>query len=160
MWRLRLFFERTGWKWVLIAGAVLVALVAAGVVVGITRGGDEKAATTTTLRQSTTTLFYLRALAPKVRLQGCTMNIRFTWKPDYNADKYFGTRAVITASGTGIGGSYTKQFVGKPMSLDVGPIPLGGAYQIWTAKVTSLDGDPPGNDTTISAAPPSSAKCG
>jgi hypothetical protein len=160
MWRLRLFLEKNGWRWLVVAGAVLAALVAASVVFALVGGGDEKATTTTTTQRQSTTLFYLRAVAPKVRVQGCTMYIRFTWKPDYNADKYFGTRAVITASGTGIGGSYTKEFVGKPMNLDVGPIPLGRAYQIWTAKVTSLDGDPPGNDTTISAAPPASAKCG
>ena len=46
------------------------------------------------------------------------------------------------------------------MSLDVGPVTLGGGYRIWSAKVLSLEGDPPGNDTTIQAAPPPTTKCG
>ena len=45
------------------------------------------------------------------------------------------------------------------MSLDLGPVSLTGGYQFWSAKVTALDGDPPGNDTTITAGPPADTKC-
>jgi hypothetical protein len=163
--RLRLFLERLGRKRVLAAVLALgvAALVVAGAVFAVVQSGGEKKAASTTGSSSpdlSTNLFYLRAIKPKVRVQSCAMYIRFTWKPDYHADQYVGSPALITAAGAGIEGTYPKTFKASGVSLDVGPIPLGGGYRVWSARVTSLDGDPPRNDTTIQAAPPASAKCG
>lgn len=170
MIRLRLFLERVGLKLkrlglkrVLAAALGFAALVAAGAVFAVVqRGGGEKEASTTGSSAPAfgTNLFYLRAIAPKVQVQGCVMYIRFTWKPDYHANQYIGAPALITAAGTGIAGTYRKTFKGSGVSLDVGPITLGGDYQVWSARVASMDGDPPGNDTTIQAAPPATTKCG
>ncbi|MEK6276095.1 MAG: hypothetical protein AABM30_12305 [Actinomycetota bacterium] len=162
MIRLRLFLERIGLKRVLAAALVVVALVAAGVVFAVVQGGGKKASTTASSTSDYTNLFYLQARAPKVQVRGCLMYIRFTWKPDYHADQYLGAPALIMASGTGIEGAYRKTFKASGMSLDVGPITLGGGYRLWSAKVASLDGDPPGNSTLIQAGPPASAsaKCG
>jgi len=161
--RLQLFLERIGWKRVAVAAIGVVALIAAGTVFAVTRGGGGKGSTgstRSTTPEVSTNLFYLRAVAPKVQASGCTMNIRFTWKPDYHAEQYIGASAVIVANGTDIQGAYRKRFTAKGVSLDVGPISFAGGYRIWSARVESLDGDPPGNDTTIQAAPPSSTKCG
>jgi hypothetical protein len=161
MWRLRLFFERIGWKPVAIAGAVLIALVAGGVAFAMLRGGDEMSAasTETSGPEETTNLYYLRAVAPQTRIQGCLMWIRFTWKPDYHADQYIDAPALITASGTGVQGTYEKRFGENGVSIELGPVSLAGGYQVWSAKVTAIDRDPPGNDTTIQAAPPPDNKC-
>jgi hypothetical protein len=161
MIRLRLFLERIGLKRVLAAALGVIALVAAGAVFAVVQGGGEKSTATTTSgpSEARTNLFYLRAIAPKVRAQGCVMYIRFTWKPDYHADQYIDAPALIMAAGTGIDGTYRQTFKPSGMSLDVGPISFGGGYRTWSAKVLSLDGDPPGNDTTIRAAPPVNAKC-
>ena len=161
MIRLRLLLERIGPKRVLAGALVLVALLAAGIVAAVVFGGGGKKATPTTAASTPDiNLFYLRALAPKVRVQGCTMFVRFTWKPNYHADQYIDAPALIQASGTGIEGTYRKTFKASGVSLDVGPIALGGGYKVWSAKVLSLDRDPPGNDTTIQTATPSTAKCG
>ena len=161
MIRLRLFLEKVGLKRVLVVALVVVALVAAGVVGAVVMlGGEGKKASTTTTREDTGNLFYLRAIAPKVTVQGCTMYIRFTWKPDYHADQYIGAPATIMVSGTGIEGPYRKTFTASGVSLDVGPVTLGGGYRIWSARVASLDGDPPGNDTAVQAAPPTDVDCG
>jgi len=160
--RLRLLAERLGWKRIVLAALGVVALVAAGAVFAVVRGGGGDSAgksTGSTASEATTNLFYLRALAPKIRVSGCVMNIRFTWQPDYHADQYIGAPAAIIATGTGIEGTYRRLFKAKGVSLDVGPISLGGGYRVWTASVASLDGDPPGNDTTIQAAPSSDTKC-
>ncbi len=160
MIRLRLFLERVGLKRILVVTLVVVALAAAGAVGAVVMlGGDKKASTTTTSQDSGTNLFYLRGTAPKVTVQGCVMYIRFTWRPDYHADQYIGAPARIMASGTEIEGPYQKTFTASGVSLDVGPITLGGGYRLWSARVSSLDGDPPGNDTTIQAGPPSTVKC-
>ena len=160
MIRLRLFIERVGWKRLLGAALVVLALVAAGAVFAVVRGGDEAATTTEpTTPELSVNLFYLAGQKPKVRVRGCAMYIRFTWKPDYHADQYIGAPALIMGAGTGIEGTYRKTFKASGVSLDVGPVTLGGGYRVWSAKVVSLDGDPPGNDTTIQAAPPSSTKC-
>ena len=161
MIRLRLFFERVGLKWVLAGALVVVALVAAGAVFAVVHGGGKKPATTTTSSSDDyVNLFYLRGIAPKTQVQGCAMYIHFTWKPDYHADQYIGSPALIMADGPGIQGTYKKTFKASGVSLDVGPVTLGGGYRIWSAKVLSLDGDPPGNPTTIQAAPPANTKCG
>jgi hypothetical protein len=161
MWRLRLFLEKIGWKSVAIGAAVVAALVGAGVAFALLRGGDTTATRTeTSAPEASTNLYYLRAIAPKVRVRGCAMYIRFTWKPDYHAEQYIDAPALITASGTGIQGMYRKRFQEKGMSIELGPVSLTGGYQLWSAKVTALDGDPPGNDTTIQAAPPQTDKCG
>jgi hypothetical protein len=161
MWRIRLFFEKVGWKPVLIAGAVLVALVGAAVAFAVLRGGDEKSSTPTETAapEESTNLFYLRAVAPKTRVQGCSMWIRFTWKPDYHADQYIDAPALITASGSAIQGTYRKRFRENGLSIELGPVSLSEGYQVWSAKVTALDRDPPGNDTRIQAAPPPDNKC-
>jgi hypothetical protein len=168
IWRLRLLveklrpkLERLGTKRVLAAALAFVALVAAGAIFAVVQGGGKKAASTTgASAPDYTNLFYLRAIAPKVTVQRCAMYIRFTWKPNYHANQYIGAPALIMASGTGINGTYRKTFKASGVSLDVGPIKLGGGYRLWSAKVLSLDSDPPGNDTTIQAGPPASAKCG
>jgi hypothetical protein len=160
--RLQLLIERLGWKRILLGALGVVALVAAGTVfaVGQGSGGDSAGASTgSTATEANTNPFYLRALPAKVRVAGCVMNIRFTWKPDYRADQYIGSSAAIIATGTGIEGTYRKPFKAKGVSFGVGPISLGGGYRVWTASIASLDGDPPGNDTTIQAAPPANTKC-
>ena len=160
MWRLRLLLEKLGWRSIAIGGAVVVALVAAVVSLALIRGGDgSSATTTTTAAEERTNLFYLRALAPKTRISGCSMYITFTWKPDYHADQYIDAPALITASGTGIQGTYRKRFTEKGTSIELGPVSLSGGYQLWSARVTALDRDPPGNDTTITAGPPTDNKC-
>jgi hypothetical protein len=160
MWRLRFFLEKVGWRSVAIGGAVVVALFAAVVSLALIRGGDDSSATTTTTApEESTNVFYLRALAPKTRIRGCSMFITFTWKPDYHADQYIDAPALITASGTSIQGTYRKRFTETGMSIELGPVSLAGGYQLWSAKVTALDRDPPGNDTTITAGPPADNKC-
>jgi hypothetical protein len=159
--RLRLFLERVGLKRILVVTLAVVALVAAGVVSAVVlKGGRDAASTTATREPDLGNLFYLQATAPKVQVRGCLMYIRFTWKPDYHADQYIGAPALIMASGTGIEGPYRKTFEASGMSLDVGPITLGGGYRVWSARVASLDGDPPGNDTTIQAGAPADVECG
>jgi len=157
--RLRLL----SWHWLLVGALGVVAIAAAGVALAVMRGGGKKSSSDTTpagtASQSTTNLFYLRGLAAKTRATGCSMKVRFVWKPDYHADQYIGATALITATGSGIAGTYRKPFTEKGVSLDLGPVSLAGGYQLWSAKVASLGGDPPGNDTTIQAAPPSSSKC-
>lgn len=160
MIRLRLFLERIGLKRVLAATLGVAALVAAGAVFAVMQGRGDTAAPTTSSSDPGTNLFYLQATAPKVTVRGCTMSIRFTWKPNYHADQYIGAPALIMAAGTSIDGTYRKTFKRSGVSLDVGPIPFGGGYRTWSAKVLALDGDPPGNDTTIQAAPPATDKCG
>lgn len=163
IWKVRLFVERVGGKRLALVAAGVAVLIAAGAAFAVIRGsGDKKstASTESTSAQVTANLFYLRALSPKVRIKGCAMYIHFTWKPHYHADQYIDAPALIMASGTGIDGSYRKRFTPKGVSIDLGPVSLTGGYQVWSAKVASLDGDPPGNDTTIQAAPPVNNKCG
>ena len=163
MWRLRLFFERIGRKWILIGIAVIVLLVAgAAGAIAVLGGGSENSSASTSTQATVlrTNLFYLRAMAPKTSVHGCAMNIRYHWKLDYHAIQYLGSTAIITATGTGISGAYRKRLTRKGLTLAVGPVSLAGGYQLWSAKVTSVDGDPPGNDTTVQAGPPTGSKCG
>lgn len=161
MWRLRLFFERVGWKPFAIGAGivVLVAIAAGGAWALFGRGGDSSAPATTTAPIVRTNVYYLRAMAPKTSVDGCSMHIRFIWKPDYHAIQYLGTTAIITVSGTDIGGIYRRKFTRKGLALDVGPVDLRGGYKVWSAKVTAMDGDPPGNDTTAQTAPPPNSTC-
>jgi hypothetical protein len=161
MWRLRLLLERVGWKpFAIGAGIVVLVAVAAGAAFAVLGGNDEPSTSTTTaVAQERTNLYYLRAVAPGTRVTGCSMRIRFTWKPDYHAVQYLGADAIITVTGTDIAGSYKKTFTRRGLSLDVGPVDLTGGYKVWAAKVTAMDGDPPGNDTTVQAAPPTNSNC-
>jgi hypothetical protein len=160
MWRIRLFLERVGWKPVLIVAGVVVAVVlAAGGAFALLSGGDDTSSTTTAAAPTRTNVYYLRAIAPVVKANGCSMRIRFIWKPDYHALQYLGAPAIITVSGTDIAGSYRKKFTRKGLALDVGPVSLAGGYKLWSAKVTAMDGDPPGNDTTVQTATPPDTKC-
>jgi hypothetical protein len=162
MWRLRMWLEKVGWKPVALGAAiVVVVIVAASAAYALLSGGDEtsSAGTTTTSSATRTNLYYLRAVAPVVKPNGCTMTIRFTWKPDYHAIQYLGAKAVITVSGTDVSGSYNKTFTRKGLTLDVGPVSLSGGYKLWSARVTAMDGDPPGNDTTVQTATPPGTKC-
>ena len=160
MWRLRLFLENVGWKRVALVAAAVAALVAAGTVFAVAMGGDDKEATpNTTTQEQATNLYYLRAIAPKVRVRGCAMYIRFIWRPDYHANQYIGAPALIMASGAEIEGTYRTRFTARGMSIDVGPVSIAGGYRVWSARVSSLDGDPPGNDTTVHAATPPDNKC-
>jgi len=56
-------------------------------------------------------------------------------------------------------GLYRKKFTRKGLALDVGPVSLLGGYTLWSARVTAMDGDPPGNDTTVQTATPPGTKC-
>jgi hypothetical protein len=161
MWRIRLFLERVGWKPFAIGAGivVLVALAAGGAFALLGGGSDESSTPTTTAAQERTNLYYLRAMAPKTDVQGCSMRIRFIWKPDYQAIQYLGANAIITVSGTDIAGVYRQKFTRRGLALDVGPVDLKGGYKIWSAKVTAMDGDPPGNDTTAQTAPPPNSNC-
>ena len=76
-----------------------------------------------------------------------------------HAIQYLGAKAVITVSGTDVSGSYNKTFTRKGLTLDVGPVSLSGGYKLWSARVTAMDGDPPGNDTTVQTATPPGTKC-
>jgi hypothetical protein len=161
MWRIRLWLEKVGWKPIALGAAIVVAvLVAAGAALALLSGGDDSSsAGTTTSQADRTNLYYLRAVAPVVKPHGCTMMIRFIWKPDYHAIQYLGTKAIIMVSGTDVGGSYRKTFTRKGLTLDVGPVSLSGGYKLWSAKVAAMDGDPPGNDTTVQTATPTGSKC-
>jgi hypothetical protein len=163
MWRLRLFYERVGWTPFAIGAAivVLVAIAAGGAILLFGGGGDKSSApaATTTPSRDRVNLYYLRAVAPKTQVQNCSMRIRFIWKPDYHAIQYLGATAIITVTGTDIAGSYRQKFTRKGLALDVGPVNLRGGYKVWSAKVTAMDGDPPGNDTTVQTAPPPNSNC-
>ena len=161
MWRIRIWLEKVGWKPVAIGAAIVVAVIVAAIAAyALLSGGDESSsAGTTTAPTTRTNLYYLRAVAPVVKPHGCTMMIRFIWKPDYHAIQYLGAPAVITVSGTDVGGSYRKTFTRKGLALDVGPVSLSGGYKVWSARVTAMDGDPPGNDTTVQTATPTGTKC-
>jgi hypothetical protein len=160
--RLRLFLERIGWKRITAAVLAVAVLAAAGAVFAVTRGsGDKESATppTTTSAAAAAAVYYLRAVAPKQTVTGCSMMIRFTWKPDYAAAQYAGATAVIVVSGADVQGGYRRRFTRQGVSLDVGPVSLAGGYKTWSARVESIDGDPPGNETTVYAAPPQNSKC-
>jgi hypothetical protein len=161
MWRIRLFFERVGWRPVAIAAGIVVLLaIAAGGAFALLGGNDESSTpTTTAVVQERTNVYYLRAVAPETQVTGCSMRIRFIWKPDYHAVQYLSADAIITVSGTDIAGSYRQKFTRKGLALDVGPVDLRGGYKVWSAKVTAMDGDPPGNDTTVQTAPPTDSNC-
>lgn len=161
MWRIRLFLERVGWKPVAIgAGIVVLLAITAGAAFAFLGGSDESSTPTTTAAvQERTNVYYLRAVAPETHVTGCSMRISFIWKPDYHAIQYLGADAIITVSGTDIAGSYTKKFTRRGLSLDVGPVDLAGGYKVWSARVTAMDGDPPGNDTTVQTAPPPNSNC-
>lgn len=158
---LLLFIERVGWKQLVFSLALGAVLVGGGAVYVLTRGAGAKRAATTaaTSTDSGTYVYYLRALAPKVEVHGCNMRIRFTWKPDYHADQYVGSKALITFTGAGLDGTTQMRLTSKGLTVDAGPVSVAGGYKVWAAKVTSVDGDPPANDTTIQAAPPTSTKC-
>jgi len=161
MWRIRPFLEPVGWKPFAIGAAIVVLVaIAAGAAFAFLGGSDESSTpTTTAVAQERTNLYYLRAVAPETQVTGCSMRIRFIWKPDYHAVQYLGADAIITVSGTDIAGSYKKTFTRRGLSLDVGPVDLAGGYKVWSARVTAMDGDPPGNDTTVQTAPPTNSNC-
>lgn len=161
MWRLRLFFERVGWKpFGIGAGVVVLVAVAAGTAIALLGGGDKSTTpATTTAPEDRVNLYYLRAMAPETQVNGCSMRIRFIWKPDYHAIQYLGATAIISVSGTDIAGSYRQKFTRRGLALSVGPVDLHGGYKVWSAKVTAMDGDPPGNDTTVQTAPPTDSTC-
>ena len=98
MWRFRIWLEKAGWKPILIGAAIVVAvLVAAGAAFALlSRGDDSSASPTTTAPEERTNLYYLRAVAPVVKPHGCSMTIRFIWKPAYHSIQYLGSDAVIT----------------------------------------------------------------
>ncbi|HKB19688.1 MAG TPA: hypothetical protein VKC65_01655 [Gaiellaceae bacterium] len=160
MWRIRLFLERVGWKpFAIGAGMVVLAAVAAGSAFTLLGGGSDEAATPPTTAEEHTNLYYLRAVAPETHVTGCSMRIRFVWKPDYHAVQYLDADAIITVSGADIAGSYQKKFTRQGLSLDVGPVDLTRGYKVWSARVTAMDGDPPGNNTTVQTAPPPDSNC-
>jgi hypothetical protein len=159
MWRIRLFLERVGWKPFAIGAGIVVLIAAAAGAAFAFLGRSDESSTTTTVAQERTNLYYLRAVSPETQVTGCSMRIRFIWKPDYHAVQYLGADAIITVSGTDVAGSYRQKFTRKGLALDVGPVDLRGGYKVWSAKVTAMDGDPPGNDTTVQTAPPTNSNC-
>jgi hypothetical protein len=159
MWRIRLFLERVDWKPFAIGAGIVVLIAAAAGAAFAFLGRSDESSTTTTVAQERTNLYYLRAVSPETQVTGCSMRIRFIWKPDYHAVQYLGADAIITVSGTDVAGSYRQKFTRKGLALDVGPVDLRGGYKVWSAKVTAMDGDPPGNDTTVQTAPPTNSNC-
>jgi hypothetical protein len=159
MWRIRLLLERVGWKPFAIGAGIVVLIAAAAGAAFAFLGRSDESSTTTTVAQERTNLYYLRAVSPETQVTGCSMRIRFIWKPDYHAVQYLGADAIITVSGTDVAGSYRQKFTRKGLALDVGPVDLRGGYKVWSAKVTAMDGDPPGNDTTVQTAPPTNSNC-
>jgi hypothetical protein len=162
IWRLRLLLEGKGRRVLMvIAGLAVVLAAAGGIAFALTRGddgdkGSEEAATQTQPRRVT---FYLRALAPETSVSGCTMRIRYMWKPHFQAIRYLGETAVIQVNGPGITGSYRKPLSRQGLTLETSPVSLAGGYTIWSAHVASIGGDAPGNNTTIQAAPPRGLDC-
>jgi hypothetical protein len=147
-----------------VAGAIVaVAVLALAVAVhAATRngGGNEAREPTNTGTSALgADVYYLRALAAKTRVSGCTMQIRYAWKPHYQALAYVGTTALIEVTGPAVGGTYRRPFSRQGATLELPAVSLGGGYQVWSARVLSVGGDPPGNDTTIHAAPPTSTRC-
>ena len=160
MWRIRMFFERSaGSRSRSALGSSLSSPSPPALRSHSWAEATTSSAPTTTAVQERTNLYYLRAVAPETHVQGCSMRIRFIWKPDYHAIQYLGANAIITVSGTDISGSYRQKFTRKGLALDVGPVDLRGGYKVWSAKVTAMDGDPPGNDTTVQTAPPTNSNC-
>ena len=156
MWRLSFL----PWRKIGLGAAVVALLAAAGVVFAVTRGGGGKtAATKSTRTTAVTASFYVRALAAKTRVKGCTMRITFRWRPYYRTEAYIGTTAVIQVTGSGIDGTYRETFTRRGITFRPPPVSIRGGYQIWAARIMTLGGDAPGNDTTVQSAPPRSAKC-
>jgi hypothetical protein len=147
---------------VLAVAAVLAVVLAAagGAAFALTRGDDgEESSETATQTQPRRVTFYLRALAPETSVNGCTMRIRYTWKPHFQANRYEGETAVIQVNGPGIAGSYRKRFTALGLTFEPSPVSLAGGYVIWSAHVASIGGDAPANNTTIQAAPPQTVDC-
>jgi hypothetical protein len=161
IWRLRLLFEGKGRRILLVAAGLVVVLAAAGGAAFALTGGDDgkENSETATQTQPRRVTFYLRALAPETSVNGCTMRIRYTWKPHFQAIRYLGEPAVIQANGPGITGTYRKPFSRQGLTLETAPVSLAGGYVIWSAHVASIGGDAPANNTTIQAAPPRSVDC-
>src|SRR4029450_617060 len=119
MWRIRLFFERVGWRPVAIAAGIVVLLaIAAGGAFALLGGNDESSTPTTTAGvPERTNVYSLRAVAPEPQVTGCSMRIRFIWKPDYHAVQYLSADAIITVSGTDSPRSYRQQLSCKHLAL-------------------------------------------
>jgi hypothetical protein len=137
--------------------------IAGGAAYALTRDDDGGGAATLAEETFTTEgsgpVYYLQALAAKVRPTGCTAVIRFTWKPHYNADDHFGETAVVRVTGPGIEGTYRVPFTRAGAQLETPPVTLAGGYVLWTAKVVSIGGDPPDNETLVRAGNPASNRC-
>jgi hypothetical protein len=160
IWRLRLLLEGKGRRILAVAAGLLVVLAAAGAAAfALTRDDQEQSSETATQTQPRRVTFYLRALAPETSVSGCTMRIRYTWKPHFQANRYQGETAVIQVNGPGIAGSYSKRFTAQGLTFEPSPVSLAGGYTIWSAHVASIGGDAPANNTTIQAAPPQTVDC-
>jgi hypothetical protein len=160
IWRLRLLLEGKRRRVLIVAAGLMIALAAAGgVAFALTRDDEEESSETATQTQPRRVTFYLRALAPETSVSGCTMRIRYTWKPHFQANRYEGETAVIQVNGPGIAGSYRKRFTAQGLTFEPSPVSLAGGYVIWSAHVASIGGDAPANNTTIQAAPPQTVDC-
>lgn len=160
IWRLRLLLEGKSRRILAVAAGLLVVLAAAGAAAfALTRDDQEQSSETATQTQPRRVTFYLRALAPETSVSGCTMRIRYTWKPHFQANRYQGETAVIQVNGPGITGSYSKRFTAQGLKFEPSPVSLAGGYTIWSAHVASIGGDAPANNTTIQAAPPQTVDC-
>jgi hypothetical protein len=164
IWRLRMMLMGRK-RLLVIAGIVVLVglLAAAGAVYALNRSDDKSASTQPVAAPVPTVanenLFYLQALAPTTRVSGCKMAITFTWKPHYRALRYVGETAVIRVSGAGLAGTYRRPFTKKGITFVTKPVSIAGGYRVWSAKVATLGGDAPGNETEIQAAPPTTTKC-
>jgi hypothetical protein len=160
IWRLRLLLEGKRRQVLMVAAGLVVLLAAAGgVAFALTRDDGEESSETATQTQPRRVTFYLRAVAPETSVSGCTMRIRYTWKPHFQANRYQGETAVIQVRGPGITGTYRKPFTAQGLTFEPAPVSLAGGYVIWSAHVASIGGDAPANDTTIQAAPPQAVDC-
>jgi hypothetical protein len=161
IWRLRLLLEGKSRRILAVAAGLVVVLAAAvGAAFALAGGGDEEASSeTATQTQPRRVTFYLRALAPETSVRGCTMRIRYTWKPHFQANRYQGETAVIQVNGPAIAGSYRRRFTAQGLTFEPSPVSVAGGYTIWSAHVASIGGDAPANNTTIQAAPPQTVDC-
>jgi hypothetical protein len=161
IWRLRLLLMGKRRRIMIGLGGLAVLLgLAGGVGFALTRDDDGgQSSETATQTQARSVTFYLRALAPQTSVSGCTMRIRYTWKPHFQAIRYLGETAVIQVNGPGITGTYRKPLSRQGLTLETSPVSLAGGYTIWSAHVASIGGDAPANNTTIQAAPPRAVDC-
>ena len=108
----------------------VVALVAAGASSPSCRAGGDELGTDDELastREPTCTI----SRRPRPRAgRGCSMYIRFTWRPELPRRSVHRGAGSDQAAGTTIEGMYRKTLRHPGVSLELGPIPFAGGYQV------------------------------